>query len=318
MADPNNEICPDFASAAYAEIREDLIRASGQTEAQVTNRMVVSWTQSHRQRVDDWNQEREQEEHEAAEAAQARAAQEEEVRERQEADAEKERLEAEKKKPKMNGFNATLTVGDFITPRPAQYAISKINNFEYTELWYFSPDGCKDAQRSSQSTAEDGYGLTQVDNAVLALRPLSAFKASKSAIPDHELTFLTFLRAKNTFLTHISKAKWPQANIDALSLFFWHLENHPIRNNSDIGDLVVLHYASRVRQDWHDRLKRDEAFNIGVLNENLIRSINDELWDKVRSAKMSQVGFNQSEYRIYANTINTFPRSNASNHTSLS
>ncbi|KAG2354207.1 hypothetical protein BDR07DRAFT_1382428 [Suillus spraguei] len=284
MADPNNEICPDFASAAYAEIREDLIRASGQTEAQVTNRMVVSWTQSHRQRVDDWNQEREQEEHEAAEAAQARAAQEEEVRERQEADAEKE-------------------LGDFITPRPAQYAISKINNFEYTELWYFSPDGCKDAQRSSQSTAEDGYGLTQVDNAVLALRPLSAFKASKSAIPDHELTFLTFLRAKNTFLTHISKAKWPQANIDALSLFFWHLENHPIRNNSDIGDLVVLHYASRVRQDWHDRLKRDEAFNIGVLNENLIRSINDELWDKVR---------------IYANTINTFPRSNASNHTSLS
>ncbi|KAG1849572.1 hypothetical protein C8R48DRAFT_750225 [Suillus tomentosus] len=279
MANPNNEVCPDFASDAYGEIRDDIIRASGQTEAQVVNRMVVSWTQK-----------REQEEHDAAEAAQARALQEEEIREWQEADTEKERLETEKKKPKMNGFNATLTVGDFITPRPAQYAISKINNFEYTELWYFSPEGCKDAQRSSQSTAEDSYGLTQVDNAVLALRPLSAFKASKHAIPDHKLSFLTFLQAKNTFLTHISKAKWPQNNIDALSLFFWHLENHPIRNNSDIGDLVVLHYASRVRQDWHDRLKHDEAFNIGILNENLICSINDELWDKVRSAKMPQVG----------------------------
>ncbi|KAG0697775.1 hypothetical protein DFH29DRAFT_984121 [Suillus ampliporus] len=283
MADPNNEVCPDFVSAAYAEIREDLIRASAQTEAQVINRMVVSWTQSHRQRVDDWNQEQEQEEHDAAEVAQARTLQEEEIHERQEADAEKECLETEKKKPKMNGFNATLTVSDFIMPRPAQYAISKINNFKYTELWYFSPN------------AEDGYGLTQVDNAVLALRPLSAFKASKHAIPDHELSFLTFLRAKNTFLMHISKAKWPQSNIDALSLFFWHLENHLIRNNSDIGDLVVLHYASRVRQDWHDHLKRDNAFNIGVLNENLIRSINDELWDKVRSAKMSQVGSSKFE-----------------------
>ncbi|KAG2140556.1 hypothetical protein DEU56DRAFT_735009 [Suillus clintonianus] len=264
MADPNNEVCPDFASAAYAEIREDLIRASGQTEDQVTNRMVVSWTQSHRQWVEEWNQEKEQEERNAAEVAQARAQQEEEIREQQEAEAEKEHLDTEKKKPKMNGFNATLTVGDFITLHPAQYAISKINNFEYTELWYFSPEGCKDTQRSSQSTAEDGYGLTQVDNTVLVLRPLSAFKASKHSIPDHELSFLTFLRAKNTFLTHISKAKWPQGNIDALSLFFWHLENHPIRNNSEIGDLVVLHYTSRVRQDWHDRLKRGTTASSGA------------------------------------------------------
>lgn len=287
MADPNNEVCPDFASDAYGEIWDNIIRASGQTEAQVINQMVVSWTQSHCQRVDNWNQEREQEEHDAAEA---RMLQEEEIRKWQEADAEKEHSETEKKKPQMNGFNATLTIGDFITPRPAQYTISKINNFEYTELWYFSPDSCKDAQRSSQSTAEDGYGHTQVDNAVLALCPLSAFKVSTHAIPDHKLSFLTFLRTKNTFLTHISKAKWPQNNIDALSLFFWHLENHPIRNNSDIGDLVVLHYASHVRQDWHDWLKHDEAFNIGILNENLICSINNELWDKVRSAKMPQVG----------------------------
>lgn len=295
MADPNNEVCPDFTSAAYDEIRENLIRASGQTEAQVTNWMVVSWTQSHHKHVDEWNQEREQEEYDAAKVVQARAQQEEEeeIHEQQEAEAEKEHLDAEKKKPKMNGFNATLTIGDVITPRPAQYAISKINNFEYTELWYFSPEGCKDAQHSSQSTAKDGYGLTQVDNAVLALRPLSAFKTLKHSIPDHELSFLTFLRAKNTFLTHISKAKWPQGNIDALFLFFWHLENHPIRNNSDISNLVILHYASRLRQDWHDRLKCDKAFNIGVLNENLICAINDELWDKVCYAKLLQVGANE-------------------------
>ncbi|OJA14346.1 hypothetical protein AZE42_13432, partial [Rhizopogon vesiculosus] len=50
----------------------------------------------------------------------------------------KKKLEAEKKKPKMNGSSDELFVGDFITLRPAQYAMQKINNFEYVELWYFS------------------------------------------------------------------------------------------------------------------------------------------------------------------------------------
>jgi len=282
MADPTNETCPNFRAAFFTAIRNDLIRASGETEDQVIQRLIESWSQDHQRRVVEWNEEQEENARIEAEAERARLAQEEEAQRLQDAEKEKERLEAEKKKPKMNNFDDTLSVSDILIPRPAQYAVQKVNNFEYIELWYFSPEGCKDASRNSRSVAEDAYGLTKIDD-TMALRPLSAFKASKTALADHDLSFSSFLRAKSSFLVHISKAKWPQSHFDALSLFFWRLENHQIRNNSDIGDLTVLHYASRVRQDWHDRLKRDEGFNIGIINESLLRSISEELWDKIRS-----------------------------------
>ncbi|KAG1728859.1 uncharacterized protein EDB91DRAFT_1253287 [Suillus paluster] len=203
----------------------------------------------------------------------------------QEAEVQKEHAEAEKKKPKMNGFKEASTVGDFLAPCPSQYAVQKLTNFEYIELWYFSPDGCKEALKTSKSVADD-YGLTKVDDQ-LTIRPASAFKASKAALADHELPFSVFLRAKNMFLVQISQAKWPQTHVDTLSLFFWCLENHAIRNHSDIGDMVILNYASRVRHDWHDCLKRDEGFNIGNLNETLLRTISEELWDKVRSRTLA-------------------------------
>ncbi|KAG1883874.1 uncharacterized protein F5891DRAFT_1243021 [Suillus fuscotomentosus] len=282
VADPTLEVIPDFAGNAYAGIRADLQAATNQTEEEVVTRLSDTWNADHNARIAEWNQDQE------AEAERARITQEDAERAQREAEAEKERLEAEKKKPKMNGFDEASSVGDYLTPRPAQYAIQKLTNFEYVELWYFSPEGCRDALKSSRSIAENDLSITRTDDQ-LTLRPTSAFKASKAAIADHELSFSIFLRAKNLFLVQISKAKWPRPHIDALSLFFWHLENHSIRNNSDIGDMVILTYASRVRQDWHDRLKRDEGFNIGNVNENLIRTINEELWDKVRSRTLNVV-----------------------------
>ncbi|KAG2099903.1 uncharacterized protein F5147DRAFT_763024 [Suillus discolor] len=282
VVDPNLEMVPDFAGNLYAGIRADLGAATNQTGEEVVARLTETWNADHNARVAEWNQDREAEARVLAEAERARTAQENEERTQWEAETERERTEAEKKKPKMNGFEHASSVGDYLTPRPAQYAIQKLTNFEYVELWYFSPEGCKDALKSSRSVADNDMSITRTDDQ-LTLRPTSAFKASKAAMADHELSFSIFLRAKNLFLIQISKAKWPQPNIDALSLFFWHLENHSIRNNSEIGDMVILTYASRVRQDWHDRLKRDEGFNIGNINENLIRTINEELWDKVRS-----------------------------------
>ncbi|KAG1784875.1 uncharacterized protein HD556DRAFT_1314729 [Suillus plorans] len=116
MANPSFETCPDFDGPAYANICDDIRRATGQTQEEVIVRLTQSWTDGHNERVDEWNQNREQE------AAQ------------QEAEAEKEKVEAEKKKPKMNGFDEASSVGDSIAPRPSQYAIQKLNNFDYVEL----------------------------------------------------------------------------------------------------------------------------------------------------------------------------------------
>ena len=53
--------------------------------------------------------------------------------------------EGEKKKLKMKDFDDATTVGNYIAPRPAQYALRRIEDFEYVELWYFTPEGCSDA-----------------------------------------------------------------------------------------------------------------------------------------------------------------------------
>ncbi|KAG1769281.1 hypothetical protein EV702DRAFT_978898 [Suillus placidus] len=282
VIDPNLEMVPDFAGNLYAGICADLEAATNQTEDEVIARLTEMWNADHNARVAEWNQNQEEEARVLAEAERNEACT------QQEAKAEKEWLEVEKKKPKMNSFDHASSIGDFLTPRPAQYAIQKLTNFEYVELWYFSLEGCKDALKSSRSVADNDLSITRTDDQ-LTLRPTSAFKASKVAMADHELSFSIFLRAKNLFLIQISKAKWPQPNINALSLFFWHLENHPIRNNSNIGDMVILMYASWVHQDWHDHLKHDEGFNIGNINENLIQTINEELWDKVHSRTWNTV-----------------------------
>ncbi|KAG1903600.1 uncharacterized protein F5891DRAFT_1210143 [Suillus fuscotomentosus] len=186
-----------------------LFRATGQSQEDIVTRLTQSWTEGHNQRVNEWNLNREQEVAEATEIEQAHAAQEEEARILREAEAKKEKAEVEKKKPKMNSFDETVSVGDFISLRPSQYAVQKLNNFNY------------------KSYVADDFGLTRVDDQ-LTIRPVYTFKASKSAITDHNLPFLTFLHAKNLFLMQLSKAKWLQSHINALSLFFWHLENHPI------------------------------------------------------------------------------------------
>jgi hypothetical protein len=38
---------------------------------------------------------------------------------------------------KMKDFDDNTTVGNYIAPRPAQYALRRIEDFEYAELWYF-------------------------------------------------------------------------------------------------------------------------------------------------------------------------------------
>ncbi|KAG1809375.1 uncharacterized protein BJ212DRAFT_1484495 [Suillus subaureus] len=239
VVNPNLKMVPDFAGNLYAGIHTDLEAATNQTGEEVIARLMETWNADHNARENEECIQRE-------------------------AEAEREWTEAEKKKPKMNGFEHASSVGDYLTPRPAQYAIQKLTNFEYVELWYFSPEGCKDALKSSCSVANNDMSIMRTDNQ-LTLWPTSVFKASKVAMADHD------------------KAKWPQPNIDALSLFFWHLENHSIRNNSEISDMVILTYTSHIHQDWHNRLKCNEGFNIGNINENLIQMINKELWDKVRS-----------------------------------
>ncbi|KAG6377306.1 hypothetical protein JVT61DRAFT_15094 [Boletus reticuloceps] len=277
MADPILEIHPDFASNAYRIVREALMANFQEDVDQAIEHITSAWDAEHQLRIKAWNLEREAE---VAEVERARAEQrqrEEDQRRLDEAEAEKERKEAEKKKPKINDFDKSLPPPGIVAPRPSQYALHKISSFEYVELWYFSLEGCTEASRNNKSQADDAFGLSSSHN-VLTLRPVASVKASRFACADHDLSFSDFQQAKNVFLEHIKCAPWPDKHVDALAEFFWNLENHPIRTTKN-GNLIALHYASRIHRRWHDDLKSNtgSAFNIALISEVLMNRIAFEI-----------------------------------------
>ena len=79
-------------------------------------------------------------------------------------------------------------VPDYVMPPPSQFAIGKLKSFSFVELWYFTDEGCAEGQVSSRAQSDDAYGLTKVDDLV-ALKPVTLFKASHNVIPDADLTW---------------------------------------------------------------------------------------------------------------------------------
>jgi hypothetical protein len=79
---------------------------------------------------------------------------------------ENERLEAEKKKPVMNDFAKATRVSSYIIPRPSQYALHRLENFEYLDLWCLTQEGCAIAAQYQHTQDNDAFSLTKVDDAV--------------------------------------------------------------------------------------------------------------------------------------------------------
>ncbi|KDQ52910.1 hypothetical protein JAAARDRAFT_138055, partial [Jaapia argillacea MUCL 33604] len=191
-----------------------------------------------------------------------------------------------KKKPKLNDFDEQTIVGDTIAPRPSSYAISKLQGFKYVELFYFTREGCLDAFKNAHTTADDALSLTGTDGYV-TLRPVAAFKASRNVVRDEDLTWEQMTMGKNAMLQMAEKLGWNAKHITALATFYFNLEQHPSRG-LDAKNRALLLYQARVRRDWHDRLERDEGFNIGTINETLLRSISEEIWSFDRSESMKR------------------------------
>jgi len=258
--DPSTEVCPDFALDIYAPLRDDLQRGMAASNEDIVVRLDELWSHEHNERMRRWNTQQAAAAQAADEAKLQWQAQEAEAQQLAEQEAEWECSEAEKK-PKINDFDETKQIPSVLPPCPSQYALQKLRQFEYVELWYFSPNAYREAARESRSIAEDALGVTKKDD-VLTLKPAMAIKASKNALLDHELPIADFFKAKNAFLQQATQAGWPAKHINAISLFFWNLEVHPMWETPH-GDEIILTYASRVHRQWHNDLKMKTMGNIG-------------------------------------------------------
>ena len=282
--DPHQEVIPDHAGPHYNLLREALAQ-NGLNAEQAIQALNNSWTLNHDARILAWDQQV------ADDAAAAEAA--EALRLQQLADQplvpdeEPERNNVEKKKPVMKDFDDTVTVSNYIAPRPSQYALRRIEEFEYVELWYLTPEGCSDASQFQLTQNEDVFGLAKVENMV-TLKAVSSIKASKNVLPDAELSFRQMSMAKNTLIPLMTKFQWSEKAINAFAQLFTQLELHPFRLR-EFGERALIIYQAQVRREWHDQLKSGTAFNVGVLNDNLLQSIYRELLDKAQLLSLSEV-----------------------------
>ena len=290
--DPHLEVIPDHAGPHYDNLRNVLIQ-NGMDLEQAIQALNDSWTQNHAARVQAWDQQVAAD----AQALQAQQLQQQPAEEQQapqELPQQEEGAGGEKKKLKMKDFDDATTVGNYIAPRPAQYALRRIEEFKYVELWYFTPEGCADATQSQLTQYDDTFGLTKVDDMV-TLKSISSLKASKNVVPDAELSFRQMSMAKNAFIPLMTRYQWTAKSINAFAQFFTQLELHPLRQR-EFGERALITYQARVRREWHDQLKLGSGFNVGILNEDLLQSVYKELVDQAQLRSIHEVSFSTPSF----------------------
>ena len=201
----------------------------------------------------------------------------------QEKEAEELRKEAEKKKPKISNFDRSRIGPGWIEPRPAEYALNKLDSLEYVELDYFTIKGCSDADSDmGRSTSGDTLTFAQLGDTI-TLRPLNAQRPSRRIRNDEDLSWEEMLDAKNMMLRFMEKSGlWPAPHAEAIAGFFLNIELHP-RKVQPNGKKALLVYQSRVQCEWFSALKRGDGYNIEIIQEEYLHLTADEVNDAVRN-----------------------------------
>ncbi|KAH9035219.1 hypothetical protein EDB85DRAFT_1863281 [Lactarius pseudohatsudake] len=293
LEDPTRAICPSFESAEWEFMRLSLINAHQGvpplTHDDATQSLKDAWARENATKVAAWDAQAQQDQAEKDESDRlAQEALDAQLAQRQK-EADEQQKEAERKKPKMNPFDPNRVIGDSIEPRPAPYAVNRLNNLEYVELDFFTTKGCREASADTgKSISQDTLAFAQLEDAI-AVRPLAAMRSSKNIRDDEDLSWEEMLQAKNTMLRLISKSNtWSTVHAQALAAFFIALELHP-RVQQLNGKRALLLYQSRARREWYEALKRNEGFNIEHIGEPLLRSYAEEVDRKVQKEEFEQV-----------------------------
>ncbi|KAJ7924262.1 hypothetical protein B0H13DRAFT_1601859 [Mycena leptocephala] len=293
--DPTLESCPDYETASFKSIRDLIVAGSAPagtplTDAEAATQLIQGWNTERDTRQAASDAQVQADAVQAAADAAALAAQADTERAAAEAASEVERLEAEKKKPKLGAFDAALVIPDFLGPRASNFAKKKLDDKQYVELWYWTKEGCLDADSLRAGVeADESFGIPQIGS-TLSLKPLTAFKTSKKVVHDEDLTWAQFSIAKTGFLAAIEAAGWPKEHRAAVSSFFYAIENQPSRmNHDDYADIILVMYQARTRRYWHDMLDQGLGFNIAIINDRLLEQISQEFHNKLRSSRYRRV-----------------------------
>jgi hypothetical protein len=278
---PNLAEAPDFTLEVYTIARDAIAAQLNITTEAAAERLKEAWTADNEAKKQAWEQQELADNEEAA--LRAQELEDQRRNEENQRNEQNETREIEKKKPKLNSFIANRPIPTAIKLRPSRFALHKLEERDYIELSYFTPDGCAEAATSDHAVAEEAFAFSKI-NDLVGLRPISAFKASNKVIQDDKLSWREMSIAKINLLQCMEETGWPNDHIVALATFYLNLEHHPKRQEPD-GDTVLLAYQAQVRREWHIQLKNtsgEPAFDISTINDDLIDKIGVKMWNATK------------------------------------
>ncbi|KAI0054458.1 hypothetical protein BV25DRAFT_1946788 [Artomyces pyxidatus] len=241
-------------------------------------RLLAHWTSANTRLITAWDAQvaadqaaeelRDRQAADQAEAARAAA----------EAQAKTEREEAEKRRPKPGDYDSSVGIPDSLPIRPSQYAISRLKKFEYVELAYFTPYGCRTyGENTERSAGDDSLSIAVQSEGGVIFRPTSAARPAKDIPRDSDLSWDDMLLGATQLLVEMTDAGWGKKHVEDLKTFFSHLAGHPVRHrDNENGTKVLLRLQEYVRRNWISALAAGKAYNIAGWNENLFHSMSDE------------------------------------------
>ncbi|KAJ3809564.1 hypothetical protein F5876DRAFT_77632 [Lentinula aff. lateritia] len=276
--DPTKIPAPDFASGAYAFMRNALITDANvpeiTTDELAIERLKAQWAihietlriqyEAQLQDVETLREQRRQEEADAERLA---------VVEQQEKEKELAK-EAEKKRLPIYSFQKGVGV-DSIPLQLHPYAKKMMTARKYVPLWYFLPDAAIEAKERSkdsldtnhlQFAMEDGDTLS---GSTVSLVGSHTVRASPNAIPDSRLSWPQVMRAKSAFLNALGLGTWPNDYIAMFGAFYINMDIHRELQEKD-GDQVMAHYHAEMRLAWYDAMERKEPFDLSVISDRVI------------------------------------------------
>ena len=181
------------------------------------------------------------------------------------------------KKIDFPDFDLDKPVADQIPHTPSQYAVGKIKNLEYVKLWYFTTEGCKETSKATPTAADDTFGILNTESG-LALQPIKATKASRNAVTDEHLSWEQIMTARHTLISTTNRTGWPQKHTLALAEFYIRLEG---LKAAGYNPRALILYQAVVRRQWHEALRQEGlAFNLSLINENLLSKLENQIRDR--------------------------------------
>lgn len=182
-----------------------------------------------------------------------------------------------KKKPTFVDFDLDTPIDNQVPHTPSEYAVGRMEDIEYVELWYFTTEGCREAGKATPSVADSTFGILATGSG-LALQPIKASKASRNAIVDQYLSWEQIMTARHTMISVANRVGWARKLTLALAQFYINLEG---KKSGGFNPRALILYHAVVRKQWHDALKgRGPPFNIGIFNETLFIKLENQVRDK--------------------------------------